>query len=68
MWFEPTNLVGVEDRSSGRCFQLGVPTELHVYARGGHGYGMRDTGEYVNTWPRRAADWLNSNHWLEPSR
>jgi chromosomal replication initiator protein len=31
MWFEPTNLVGVEDRISGRCFQLGVPTELHKF-------------------------------------
>ncbi|MGE3680500.1 MAG: chromosomal replication initiator protein DnaA [Bdellovibrionales bacterium] len=31
MWFEPTNLVGVEDRQSGRCFMLGVPTELHKF-------------------------------------
>jgi chromosomal replication initiator protein len=31
MWFEPTNLVGVEDRHSGRCFKLGVPTELHKF-------------------------------------
>ena len=31
MWFEPTNLVGVEDRVSGRCFLLGVPTELHKF-------------------------------------
>ncbi len=31
MWFEPTNLINVEDRSSGRCFTLGVPTELHKF-------------------------------------
>jgi chromosomal replication initiator protein len=31
MWFEPTSLVGVEDRQSGRCFTLGVPTELHKF-------------------------------------
>ena len=31
MWFEPTNLVGVEDRQTGRCFTLGVPTELHKF-------------------------------------
>lgn len=31
MWFEPTSLVGVEDRASGRCFLLGVPTELHKF-------------------------------------
>lgn len=31
MWFEPTALVGVEDRPAGRCFMLGVPTELHKF-------------------------------------
>lgn len=31
MWFEPTNLVSIEDRNSGRCFVLGVPTELHKF-------------------------------------
>jgi chromosomal replication initiator protein len=31
MWFEPTNVVNVEDRTDRRCFQLGVPTELHKY-------------------------------------
>ena len=38
--------------------KVNVPTELHVYATGGHGYGMRDTGEPVNSWPQRAGDWL----------
>ena len=38
--------------------KVSVPTELHVYATGGHGYGMRDTGEPVNSWPQRAGDWL----------
>ena len=41
--------------------KVGVPTELHVYSTGGHGYGMRDTGHDVNTWPERAADWLKQN-------
>ena len=31
MWFEPTDLIRVEDRQNGRCFVLGVPTELHKY-------------------------------------
>ncbi len=30
-WFEPTELVGFNDLSSGRRFQLGVPTDLHKY-------------------------------------
>ncbi|HVW39391.1 MAG TPA: alpha/beta hydrolase [Pirellulales bacterium] len=44
--------------------KVGVPTELHIYANGGHGYGMRDTGHDVNTWPQRAADWLKQNRLL----
>jgi acetyl esterase/lipase len=43
--------------------KAGVPAELHIYATGGHGYGMRDTGEVVNTWPQRAADWLKQKPW-----
>ena len=31
MWFEPTDLLNVEDRENGRRFTLGVPTELHKF-------------------------------------
>jgi len=36
----------------------GVSCELHFYATGGHGYGMRNTGHPVNTWPERCMDWM----------
>jgi acetyl esterase/lipase len=42
-----------------------VPAELHVYARGGHGYGLRRTDLMITTWPDRAADWLRSSGWLK---
>lgn len=36
-----------------------VPAELHVYANGGHGYGMRPVkGSEIGTWPDRATSWL----------
>ncbi|MGM9759745.1 MAG: alpha/beta hydrolase [Parabacteroides sp.] len=38
--------------------EAGVPAWLHLYSRGGHGYGLRDTGEAVNEWPDRAEDWF----------
>ncbi|MEM9379981.1 MAG: alpha/beta hydrolase [Planctomycetota bacterium] len=38
---------------------LGVECELHVFARGGHGYGMRDTGRPVHGWPKLCAAWLD---------
>jgi acetyl esterase/lipase len=35
-----------------------VPLELHIYPKGGHGYGLRRTEENVTSWPDRAADWM----------
>lgn len=35
-----------------------VPFELHVYAEGGHGYGLRETAQPVTTWHHRAAAWM----------
>ena len=35
-----------------------VPAELHIYAKGGHGYGLRKTDEPITTWPKRAEEWF----------
>ena len=40
--------------------QAGVPFELHIYPKGGHGYGLRRTDNPVTAWPDRAADWMRS--------
>jgi len=36
----------------------GVPTEMHIYARGPHGVGMRPSPLPVATWPDRLRDWM----------
>ena len=38
--------------------EAGVPAELHIYASGGHGFGIRPTTMPVGTWPDRFLDWL----------
>ncbi|MDR1602475.1 MAG: alpha/beta hydrolase [Tannerella sp.] len=38
--------------------EAGVPAWMHLYSRGGHGYGLRDTGVVANSWPDRAEDWF----------
>lgn len=38
--------------------RAGVPAEMHLYATGGHGYGLRKVDSPVHTWPERAARWL----------
>ncbi|MFM8289203.1 MAG: alpha/beta hydrolase, partial [Planctomycetaceae bacterium] len=42
----------------------GIPSELHVYGRGGHGYGLRPVaGSDVGDWPSHAATWLQAEGW-----
>lgn len=36
----------------------GVPAELHAYATGGHGFGMRRTSEPCTNWPVAFHQWL----------
>jgi acetyl esterase/lipase len=45
-----------------------VPAELHLYAGGGHGYGMRKTGNPSASWPARAADWMKSRGLLDKAK
>lgn len=40
--------------------QLKVPSELHVYAEGGHGYGLRPTALPVTHWPALVETWLKT--------
>ncbi len=37
-----------------------VPAELHIYAAGGHGYGLRRTALPVTTWPVSVEAWLRT--------
>jgi acetyl esterase/lipase len=40
--------------------RLGIPAEVHVFTKGGHGFGMRKNGQPINEWPQRCADWMGS--------
>jgi acetyl esterase/lipase len=42
-----------------------VPTELHVYASGGHGFGVRKSDLPCSTWTERCVDWLGSQGFLK---
>jgi acetyl esterase/lipase len=44
-----------------------VPAELHIYAEGGHGYGLRHTALPVTDWPKLVERWLVTIHVLKAS-
>ena len=45
-----------------------VPAEMHLYPKGGHGYGLRRTEDVVTTWPERVAEWMKASGWLTSPR
>jgi hypothetical protein len=49
--------------------KAGVPADLHIWEKGGHGYGLRETDQPVTRWPARAEDWLRQRGVLaKPAR
>ncbi|MGH7173036.1 MAG: alpha/beta hydrolase [Gemmataceae bacterium] len=45
--------------------RAGVPAELHVYATGGHGFGLRPSKNPCSTWPKSCEAWLRSQGLLK---
>lgn len=48
--------------------KVNVPAELHMYATGGHGFGMRPTDEPCTLWPKACAAWMNKMGWLKSDK
>ncbi len=44
-----------------------VPAELHIYPKGGHGYGLRPSANTVSSWPHRAGEWMEAQGFLKPT-
>jgi acetyl esterase/lipase len=60
---------GVTSASSSALLYLeykkrNLPAELHIYAKGGHGFGMKQSGLPTAAWHIRAGEWMKSMGWL----
>jgi acetyl esterase/lipase len=40
--------------------KAGVPTEMHLYAQGGHAFGLRPSKLPIAQWPRLVETWLGT--------
>ena len=49
-----------------KWLKAGKPVELHLYAEGGHGFGMRRQNLPSDTWIERFGDWLVAGGWMAP--
>ena len=45
------------------CLRHGVPAEMHLYPRGGHGFGLNNTTT-PDRWTDRLRNWFEANGWL----
>lgn len=41
-----------------------VPAEMHVFPKGGHGFGMWNPTSGGDQWPDRLAEWMKVNGWI----
>ena len=46
--------------------KAGVPTEMHLYAQGGHAFGLRASGLPIDQWPALVEQWLHTIGMLGP--
>ncbi len=46
-------------------YKKGVPAELHVFWKGGHGYGLRPSDDPVSGWPKLCEQWMRAAGFLE---
>ena len=45
-------------------FTLEIPTELHIYQQGGHGFDMGNDKCNCDTWPELFLKWMENNNFL----
>jgi len=48
--------------------QAAIAVEMHLYAEGGHAFGLRESQDPVTAWPALVEKWMRTVHMLEPSK
>jgi acetyl esterase/lipase len=43
----------------------GIPSELHIFKEGGHGFGMHKTGKAHDQWPLMVVEWLKAMKFIK---
>ena len=59
-WDDPTDEICNSTMYARALDQAGVSTEVHLFASGGHAFGLRPANGVVDVWPSLAERWLRS--------
>jgi acetyl esterase/lipase len=57
-WDDPTDEICNSILYARALDASGVPSEVHLFAKGGHAFGLRRTGHPVDVWPSLLENWL----------
>ena len=57
-WDDPTDPICNSTEYARALSETGVPAEVHLFASGGHAFGLRPTGTPVDRWTGLLAAWL----------
>jgi acetyl esterase/lipase len=57
-WDDPTDPICNSLVYARALDEADVPTEVHLFAKGGHAFGLRPTGHPVDGWPTLLENWL----------
>ena len=67
-WNDPIDKVCNSTVYARALDDAGVPTEVHLFSKGGHAFGLRDTGTQISSWPILVENWLREIEILDPAR
>lgn len=55
-------------RMYNKWYEASRPAEMHLFSKGGHGFGMGDPTNTTNNWIDRFSDWLVSQKLMIPGK
>jgi acetyl esterase/lipase len=57
-WDDPVDPICNSTLYARELDKAGVPAEVHLFAKGGHAFGLRDKEHPVSSWPSLVENWL----------
>ena len=65
-WDDPVDKICNSTVYARALDEAGVSTEVHLFAKGGHAFGLRRNENPISSWPALVEDWLRSIGILKP--
>lgn len=65
-WDDPVDNICNSTMYAKALSDAGVPTEVHLFAKGGHAFGLRDKARPISSWPSLVENWLKEMEILPP--